>query len=150
MRSLWCLLAAAIGFGAASRAPAQAPASGEQLWKQIKSLLQAPDGAATFELLHDTQIPPTPDSWTRTVVSSEPADAPTKLVLGFGDSRTPEITLLIEEKLKPVRPGTKVVFQGAVRLFTANPYMLTFEVDPSDDVFFLIRETAAGGEVTRA
>src|SRR5580658_2684899 len=114
MRFLSGALAALIGCGAVSLAPAQAPASGEELWKQIKSLLQRPDGAANFDLLRDALIPPPPDSWTGTVVSSEPPDAPIKLVLGFGDSRTPEITLLIEDggpvRLKPVRPGTKVAF----------------------------------------
>jgi hypothetical protein len=152
MRGFLATLAALMGFGAASLAPAQSRESPQQIWDEIKRSLQGPNGAVVFEdNLKDALIPPPPDTWTGTVVSSEPVDAPSKLVLGFGDSRTPEITLLISEndgspaRLRPVLAGTKVVFSGVVRAFTASPYMLTFELVIGEDSFFLLDELAAPG-----
>ena len=118
MRLFSCVLAGLIAFSVA-RVAAQAPPSGEELWKQIKSRLQAPDGAANFERMKGAILPRPPTSWTGTVLSSRPPDAPSQLVLGFGDSRTPEIRLMLigddgqpASLKKPVAEGTRVKFSG--------------------------------------
>jgi hypothetical protein len=134
MRFLSCVLAGLIAFSVTPVA-AQAPLSGEALWRTIKTHLQAPDGEMYFEYLRATVVPPPPTSWTGTVVSSRPPDAPSQLVLGFGDSRTPEIRLMLigESLKKPVAEGTRVKFSGVAASFRPDPYMLTLEIDLGDD-----------------
>ncbi len=106
----------------------------------IKRNLQGPDEKDFFEqFMKDALIPSGPDSldsFPGTVVSSQPAEGPDQLILGFGNSTTPEITLRLRGRdgrpghlTKPVAPGTKVAFQGVVTAFTREPFMLTFEIE---------------------
>jgi hypothetical protein len=132
--------------GAASL-PAQAPNSARkadpatEIWQRIKGNLQGSNGKDFFEdFMRDTLIPSgpdSPDSFPGKVVSSQPAEGPDQLILGFGNSTTPEITLRLRGRdgrpdhlTKPVAPGTRVAFQGIVTAFTREPFMLTIEIFP--------------------
>lgn len=75
------------------------------------------------------------------VVSSEPADRPTRLALAMYGATTPEVTLTLSQPLtKAVTRGTVVRFQGIANGFVRDPFMLTFEVYPDHGPTFIKSE----------
>ena len=69
---------------------AQAPQSGSDVWQTIRNHLQTLDGQQWFDLvMKDAVAPNPPELWEGTVLSGDPVDAPTRLVVGFGDSLPP-------------------------------------------------------------
>ena len=65
-----------------------------------------------------------------TVISVDPADKPTKIVLGVFDPKTADATLTFEDPVtSPVKPGDVLEFSGVADSFVKAPYMLVFK-DP--------------------
>jgi hypothetical protein len=74
-------------------------------------------------------------SFTGTVISVDPADAPTKVTLGIEDPAKADATLTFSKPLpaaalEKVKVGQKIDFSGIADSFTKDPYMLTFS-DPT-------------------
>ncbi len=105
-----------------------------KLWYSIQQQL-VQQGDQFFSQMKGAEIPGTQagvKSFTGTVISVEPADKPTKVVLGVTDPTKPDATLDFSEPIPAtaVQVGSKVDFSGIAESFSANPYMLTFR-DPS-------------------
>jgi hypothetical protein len=109
------------------------------LWLNIKRDLMGPHGKQYYESkLQNMMIPDGKDdirTFRGTVVSSRPTKKPTELVLALSDDHTPEVTLTLRDSrenltplLRPIPPGTEILFYGLPVAFTQNPFMLTFEV----------------------
>jgi hypothetical protein len=97
------------------------------LWRGIKQALSGPDGREYFEQsMKDSKIP----ALHGTLVSSTTAGHPNTFLVAMADSDFPEVTLHLKEHLeKPLPPGTPIKFEGIGEAFTAEPFMLTFQVD---------------------
>jgi len=65
------------------------------------------------------------------VISMDPADKPTKVVLGVFDATKPDATLVFEEPvIATAKVGDVIEFSGTAESFTKDPYTLTFK-DPN-------------------
>ncbi len=74
-------------------------------------------------------------TFTGTVLSLDPPDRPTKVVLGVDDPTKPDATLLFSQPLPAsaldkIKVGQKLDFSGVADSYTKDPYMLTFK-DPT-------------------
>lgn len=106
-----------------------------KLWYSIQqNLIQ--QGDQFWSQLKDAEVPGTAvegvKNFSGTVISVDPPDKPTKVVLGVTDPTKPDATLNFNEPIPAdaVKPGTKIEFSGVADSYTTNPYMLTFK-DPS-------------------
>ncbi len=98
------------------------------LWKQIKEALTGADGANYFgSSMKDALLP----TLKGKVVSLTPAIKPKTLVLALdADGKTADATLKFDMALAgKVEPGTELSFEGVPESYTANPFMVTFNVD---------------------
>ena len=101
----------------------------------LKQQLLGADGQKFFEeKVKDVFLPggviPGRDAFDGTLISSTPADHPNRFLIALPGNTIPEVTLKLLGKLeKPLSPGTPVTFEGVVRAFTADPFMLTFDVE---------------------
>src|SRR5260370_32937783 len=98
------------------------------LWKQIKEALTGADGANYFgSSMKDALLP----TLKGKVVSLTPAIKPKTLVLALdADGKTADATLKFDIALAgKVDPGTELSFEGVPESYTANPFMVTFNVD---------------------
>jgi hypothetical protein len=73
--------------------------------------------------------------FTGTVISVNPPDRPTTVVLGVEDPTKPDATLTFSQPLPAaaldtIKVGQKLDFSGIADSYTKDPYMLTFK-DPS-------------------
>ena len=109
---------------------------GFQLWHNLKKILTGPDGPAFFEKnLKDTELPPLAGK----LVSAEPADHPSVLVLQMYDSDQPEVTLHLMDGNSeahmpgPMAIGSSIQFYGIGVSFTQSPFMVTFRSDASPE-----------------
>lgn len=106
------------------------------LWYSIKQNLIGPQGDSFFaNSAKDAEIPGGANgvkSFTGTVISVDPPDHPTKVVLGVLDPTKPDATLVFSEPVPAtaVKVGDKIQFSGVGDSFTKDPYMLTFK-DPT-------------------
>lgn len=98
------------------------------LWKNLKSELTSPAGADYFSKnMKGTEIP-TP--FKARVLKLEPETNPKTLVVSVLDGTTPDATLKFENALPgKVEPGTEVSFRGVAETYTADPFMIVFNVD---------------------
>ncbi|MBV8073581.1 MAG: hypothetical protein JO270_27045 [Acidobacteriaceae bacterium] len=111
---------------------------GFKIWYAVEQSLQQKGDAFFNSDVKDAEIPGGAQGvkWFKgTVISLDPPDAPTKVVLGVQDEKTPDATLLFSKPLTPdalntIKPGSQIEFSGVADSYTANPYMLTFK-DPS-------------------
>ncbi|MBV8551285.1 MAG: hypothetical protein JOY54_08290 [Acidobacteriaceae bacterium] len=109
-----------------------------KIWYEVKQPLQDKGDAFFNSSIKDAEIPGGAEGvkyFKGTVISVEPADAPTKVVLGVENPATPDATLLFSKPLAPealntVKTGAQIEFSGVADSYTANPYMLTFK-DPT-------------------
>lgn len=110
-----------------------------KIWYAIQQNLQQKGDAFFNDDVKGFEIPGGeeggPKTFTGTVISLDPAAAPTKVVLGVEDPTKPDATLefsnpLPADALNVVKVGSQVQFSGIADSYTANPYMLTFK-DPS-------------------
>jgi hypothetical protein len=100
------------------------------LWHAIKEQLSGPNGREYFEKnIKSAQLP----ALFGTLVSSTPADHPRKFLIAMADDPHPEVTLKLKGSLQnPLPAGTPVRFEGVGMEFTAEPFMLTFQVESVD------------------
>ena len=118
-------------------------------WRWVKRSLQRPDPKEEYfrSNVKGTFVlgcgPHGLNAFIGTVLSSKPTDHPGELVLALSDMHTPEVTVRfvdVHGKMttlnEPVPNGTKVAFEGIGKEFTREPFMLTFDVDPSQPIIF--------------
>lgn len=109
---------------------------GLKLWYAIKTNLTGDQGEKFFNSdVKDTEIPGGAQgvkNFAGTVISVDPPDRPTKIVLGVEDPTKPDATLVFSQPLPPnaVKVGDKLEFSGVADSYTANPFMLVFK-DPN-------------------
>src|SRR5258706_8992975 len=97
------------------------------LWKRMKDALVSPTGERYFEQAAKDALVPTLEG---TLVSSSPKEHPTEFLVAMPGSDVPEVTLKLKGNLaKTLPPGTPVSFNGLLRDFKPEPFMLTFEVE---------------------
>ncbi|MBV8810171.1 MAG: hypothetical protein JO033_15985 [Acidobacteriaceae bacterium] len=110
-----------------------------KLWYSIQQGLTGSGGDQFFtNNVKDAEIPGGAEgvkNFTGTVISIDPPDRPTKVVLGVQSPTTPDATLAFSQPLPAsaldkIKVGQKLDFSGVADSYTANPYMLTFK-DPS-------------------
>ena len=104
------------------------------LWQTVKSELAGPNGATYFDSsVKGALLPGGANGVTKfkgKLVTAKPPKNPKELVMSIGESDTPEATLVFEEPLVGAAPaGTELEFEGAASAYTANPFMITFEVE---------------------
>lgn len=109
-----------------------------KLWYTIKSNLTGDQADSFFtNSVKDFEIPGGAEgvkTFNGTVISIDPPDKPTKVVLGVQDPTKPDCTLTFTNPLPAaaldiIKVGGKVDFSGVADSFTKEPYMLTFK-DP--------------------
>lgn len=113
-----------------------------KLWYTIQQALIVDGGQAYFDAnVKDADLPGGANgvkTFKGIVTSIDPAEKPTKVVLGVYDaakpdaatSAKPDATLVFEEPVTaPVKVGDMIEFSGVADSFTKDPYMLTFK-DP--------------------
>ncbi len=109
-----------------------------KIWYAVKQNLQDKGDSffdsdvKGFELPGDT-VPS--KTFTGTVITIDPPDRPTKVVLGVEDPTKPDATLVFStplpaEALDKIKVGQKLDFSGVADSYTKDPYMLTF-TDPT-------------------
>lgn len=110
-----------------------------KLWYTIKQSLTGDQGDVFFNSnVKDAEIPGGAEGvkdFTGTVISIDPPDHPTKVVLGIEDPTKPDATLeftqpLPASALDKVKVGQKLDFSGVADSYNKDPYMLTFK-DPT-------------------
>lgn len=110
-----------------------------KLWYAIKSSLTGDQSDQFFNSnVKDAEIPGGAEgvkNFSGTVISVDPPDRPTKVVLGVEDPTKPDATLefsapLPASALDTVKVGSKLDFSGVADSFNKDPYMLTFK-DPT-------------------
>lgn len=105
------------------------------LWYSIKQSLIGDQGDAFFtNSVKDAEIPGGANgvkNFTGTVISVDPPDHPTKVVLGVLDPTKPDATLVFSKPIPAdaAKVGQQLQFSGVGDSFTKDPYMLTFK-DP--------------------
>jgi tetratricopeptide (TPR) repeat protein len=99
------------------------------IWKSIKAELTGPNAQTYFnEKMKGTLLP----KFTGKLVSMSPETRPKELVLAVEDGKTPDATLKLDAPLAgKMESGADISFEGTPTSFTANPYMVTLEVEKS-------------------
>jgi len=105
-----------------------------RLWRIVKQMPSGPRAEQTFEeSVKDVLLPGGVNGlkvFEGTLVSSTPADHPKEFLVTMLNEKTPEVMLKLQGELeKPLPAGTWVTFEGVVKAFRAEPFMLTFEVE---------------------
>jgi hypothetical protein len=110
-----------------------------KIWYAIKQSLQDKGDAFFGSDIKDAEIPGGAEgvkTFTGTVISIDPPDKPTTVVLGVEDPTKGDATLLFSQPLPPealtdkVKVGQKLDFSGVADSYNKDPYMLTFK-DPT-------------------
>lgn len=110
-----------------------------KLWYTVETNLKGDQGDQFWTSnVKDTEIPGGAEgvkNFSGTVISIDPPDRPTKVVLGVDDPQTPDATLLFSKPLPAsaldkIKVGQPLEFSGVADSYTKDPYMLTFK-DPS-------------------
>jgi hypothetical protein len=104
-------------------------------WYAIKQNVQDKGDAFFNSDVKDAQIPGENQNFSGTIISLDPADKPTKVVLGVEDPAKPDANLefsqpLPADALDKVKVGQKIEFSGVADSFVKDPYSLTFR-DPT-------------------
>ena len=105
------------------------------LWYSIKQNLTGDQGDSFFtNSVKDAEIPGGANgikNFTGTVISVDPPDHPTKVVVGVLDPTKPEATLVFSDPIPAdaAKVGQQIQFSGVGDSFTKEPYTLTFK-DP--------------------
>jgi len=105
-----------------------------KMWYAIQQNLVGDQGQTYFDgNVKDAEIPGGAGGvkyFKGTVISTDPADKPTKIVLGVFDPTKPDATLTFEDPVtSPVKAGDVLEFDGVADSFVKEPFMLVFK-DP--------------------
>jgi hypothetical protein len=109
-----------------------------KIWYAIKQNLQEKGDAFFASDVKEVEVPGGAEgvkTFSGTVISLDPADHPTKIVVGVEDPAKADATLEFSQPLPPdalntIKVGQKVEFSGIADSFAKEPYMLTFK-DPT-------------------
>jgi hypothetical protein len=109
-----------------------------KIWYAIKQSLQDKGDAFFQSDLKDAEIPGGAEgvkTFNGTVISMDPADHPTSVVIGVEDPTKPDATLQFSQPLPTaaldkIKVGQKLDFSGVADSYTKDPYMLIFK-DPT-------------------
>src|SRR4051794_25110087 len=118
------------GILAEEEALSQAQTPIQAMWASIKKNLTSPDGQQYFrDTLNDCALPLLEGS----LISASPPDHPSAVFVGISDPSLPEITLRFRDAQGkevhlngPLMRGSQIRFEGIVKAFTQDPFMLTF------------------------
>ncbi len=107
---------------------------GPCFWEDIRKGLTGDGSAAYFDALKDTLIPgttkPNLTKFKGKIVDMVPANKPKKLILAVEKEGVADCTLLFEAPLAGnMEKGSELEFEGTVKEFAKEPYMLTLTVD---------------------
>lgn len=114
------------------------------VWVKMKRGLTGPDGSSYFESsVKDAQIPggievagQKIEKLKGTVVSvvtvNPKSTAVKEVVVGISQAEMSEATLKFETPQTKIDPGTVIEFSGVPVAFTADPFMVTFDVEAKD------------------
>ena len=106
-----------------------------KIWYAVQQNLVGDQGQSFFDKsVKGLEIPgdSVPSkTFSGTVISIDPPDRPTKVVLGVDDPAKPDATLTFSQPLPAsaldkIKVGQKIDFSGIADSFTKDPYMLTF------------------------
>ena len=105
-----------------------------KMWYAIQQSLIGDQGQSYFDAnVKDAEIPGGAGGvkyFKGTVISTDPADKPTKIVLGVFDPTKPDATLTFGDAVtSPVKTGDVLEFDGVADSFVKEPFMLVFK-DP--------------------
>jgi len=105
-----------------------------KMWYMIQQSLIGDQGQTYFDAnVKDAEIPGGANDikyFKGTVISLDPAEKPTKIVLGVFNPTKPDATLTFEEPVTaPVKVGDVLEFSGVADSFVKDPFMLVFK-DP--------------------
>ncbi|HEY2018192.1 MAG TPA: hypothetical protein VGH38_32020 [Bryobacteraceae bacterium] len=104
------------------------------LWMNLKKELTSPNAAQYFDAnMKGADVPGGAggvSAFKATILSARPALRPKELVVAIADAKTPEVTLRLDTALaaKP-ETGSEIEFDGVPDSFTADPFMVTFQVE---------------------
>jgi hypothetical protein len=108
-----------------------------KIWYAIKQSLQDKGDAFFDSDVKGAEIPGGTDvkTFTGTVISLDPPDRPTKVLIGVEDPTKADATLefsapLPAEALNQIKAGQKINFSGVADSYVKDPYMLVFK-DPA-------------------
>lgn len=105
------------------------------LWQSIKEQLTGANGAQYFESsMKGAALPagviPGVTQFKGKLIEARPEVKPKELVLSIEDGKTPDVTLKLDQPLNgKMEPGGEIAFEGVAQSYTANPFMVTFEVE---------------------
>jgi tetratricopeptide (TPR) repeat protein len=107
----------------------------EALWKNLKMTLTGADGENYFNMsMKGTKVP----TLKAKVVSLEPATKPKTILVAVedgSDNTAADATLKFEMPLPgKVDAGTELTFEGVPDSFTANPFMVVFNIVDMNDL----------------
>ena len=105
-------------------------------WNDIKENLAGDGSAAYWDAMKGAGLPPPGklpgDKLKGKLVSATPETKPKELTLSIGGGAA-DVTLKLDEPLPgKMDPGGEISFFGEAKEFTKDPYMITFEVAPTD------------------
>jgi len=105
--------------------------------KLLREPLSGSNGASYFEMnVKDALLPgmaiPGVTKFKGKIVSMTPANRPKEIVLAV-EGEAPDATLKFEEGLPgKMEAGEELAFAGTAKSYTASPFMMTFELEPTD------------------
>jgi hypothetical protein len=108
------------------------------LWvKILREPLTAANGASYFDMtVKEAGLPGGANGVTKfkgKIVSMTPATRPKEIVLAIENDGTGDATLKFDEPLPgKMEVGEELAFSGTAKAYTASPFMMTFEVEPTD------------------
>lgn len=97
------------------------------IWTDVKKELQGPNGPSYFEsMVKDSGFL----KMKGKIISMTPATRPKELVVGVEKGDVADATLKFEAALPgKMDAGEEIEFEGVPQSYTANPYMIVFEVE---------------------
>lgn len=110
------------------------------LWVSIKRELSGANGPTYWENFKGTLVPggivvgeTKVEKFKGVVVSSSPERRPKEVVLGLSSPDMSEVTIRFDTPMtNPIDPGTELEFSGVPLEYTADPFMLVFDVEKDD------------------
>lgn len=95
-------------------------------WRNTKKELTGPDGMQFYQTrMNDTLV-----QLVGYVISQDPPERPTTLVLGLSDRTTREVTLHLDQPYRyPAARGTRLRFQAVPTSFTQDPFMIQMDAE---------------------
>lgn len=105
-------------------------------WNDIKENLTGDGSAAYWEAMKDAGLPPPGkvpgDKLKGKLVSATPETKPKELTLAIAGTAADVILKLDEPLPGKMEPGGEISFFGAAKEFAKEPFVVTFEVAPTD------------------